>query len=267
MKSLVLAVTTTLVAAGCAGTSTGRVIVAAGTTIVDSGFVGGLVEIYEETHLGAQISVVANPTRLVLELGRQKAADLLITHAPAQEAVFVAEGLAGRHSTVFSSWFVLVGPDRWLPRTGTREIPEVFRDFAAEGQAFVSRGDGSGTNDQEMEVWLEAGLDPTGEPWYLVTGQGMGPTLLVADQRSAATLAEIGAFLAVRGTIGLVDLGVVREGLENNYSAIVVKGSPGEPGAADFLDWLVSEEGKQAMEEVSLRLFGELIYQPPSDNG
>ena len=262
MKKLVLAVTAVLVTTVCSGTSTARVIVAAGTMIVDSGFVGGLVEIYEETHPGAQISVVANPTRLVLELGRQKAADLLITHAKAQEEAFVAEGLAARNSMVFSSRYVLVGPDRWLPRTSAREIPEVFREFAAEGQAFVSRGDGSGTSDQEMEVWQEAGLDPIGESWYLVTGQGMGPTLLVADQRSAATLAEIGAFLAVRGTIDLVDLEVVREGLENSYYATVVKGSPGEPGATDFHDWLVSEEGEQAIEEVNLRLFGEVIYQP-----
>jgi tungstate transport system substrate-binding protein len=264
VRRVALAATAALLTAACLGASTDRVVVAAGTTVVDSGFLDALIEIYEVGHPGAQISVVANPTQLALELGRQRTADLLITHAPAQEAEFAAEGLAERRSTVFTSRFVLVGPDSWLSRARGREIPEVFRDLAANGQVFVSRGDGSGTHDLEMEIWLESGLDPTGEPWYLVTGQGMGPTLLVADQRAAVTLAEIGAFLAARATISLVDLEVVTEGMGNPYSATVVKGSPGEGGAAELHDWLVSPEGKKAIEQVNLRLFGEVIYQPSS---
>ena len=262
-----LAVTAALLSVACAGNLSDRVIVASGTTLVDSGFIDAVFDIYEEENPGIQISVVANPTRLVLELGRQKTADLLITHAPDQEAAFVAGNLATRHSPVFTSRFALIGPASWLARTRSREIPEVLRDLASKGQVFVSRGDASGTHDLEMAVWRESGLDPTGQPWYLVTGLGMGPTLLVADQRGGATLAEIGAFLSARETISLVDLEVSSEGLENPYSAIVVKSSPGEDGAVKLLDWLVSAEGKRAIEEVNLQLFGEEIYSPSFGNG
>ena len=267
MRTVALAVTAALLSAACTGTSSDRVIVASGTTLVDSGFIDAVVDIYEEANPGSRISVLANPTRLVLELGRQKTADLLITHAPDQEAAFVAENLASQHSPVFTSRFVLTGPASWLARTRSRGILEVLRDLAAEGLVFVSRGDASGTHDLEMAVWRESGLDPTGQPWYLVTGLGMGPTLLVADQRGGATLAEIGAFLSARETISLVDLEVLPEGLENPYSAIVVKNSPGESGAAKLLDWLVSAEGKHAIEEVNLRLFGEAIYSPSVGSG
>lgn len=267
MRTVALAATAVLLSAACVGTSSGRVIVASGTTLVDSGFIDAVVDIYEEANPGSQISVVANPTRLVLELGRQKTADLLITHAPDQEAAFVAEGLASRRSLVFTSRFVFVGPDSWLARTRSREVSEVFRDLAAGGQVFVSRGDASGTHDLEMEVWRKSGLDPIGQSWYLVTGLGMGPTLLVADQRGGATLAEIGAFLSARETISLVDLDVSPEGLENPYSAIVVKGSPGEAGSAKLLDWLVSAEGERAIDQVNMELFGEMIYSPSAGNG
>ena len=253
--------------AACGGASSDRVIVASGTTLVDSGFIDAVVDIYEEANPGYEISVVANSTRLVLELGRQKAADLLIAHAPGQEAAFVAEDLASRHAPVFASRFVLVGPASWSARARSREIHEVLADFAAQGQVFVSRGDASGTHDLEMALWRESGLDPTGQPWYLVTGLGMGPTLLVADQRGGGALAEIGAFLSARETISLIDLEVSPEGLENPYSAIVVKGSPGEEGASKLLDWLVSVEGRQAISDINERLFGETVYSPSVASG
>ena len=267
MRKAALAVTAALLCAACVGTSSNRVIVASGTSIVDSGFIDALVEIYEEARPSAHILVVANPTRLALELGRQKTADLIITHAPAQEEAFVAEGLASRHSPVFASRFVLVGPDSWLTRTQSSGVHEAFRDLAAEGQVFVSRGDGSGTHDLEKEVWRDSGLDPTGQPWYLVTGLGMGPTLLVADQREGVTLAEAGAFVSARDAISLVDLDLSPEGLENPYSAIVVNDSPGEAGAANLLDWLLSAEGKRAIDEVNTQLFGETIYSHSVGNG
>lgn len=255
------AVLAALVVMSC-GAESSRVVVAAGTTVVDSGFIDGLAEKYEMSHPGAQLSVVENSTALILELGRQKTADLLITHAPDQEAVFFDEGRAAEHHAVFQSRFLLVGPPSLAGRFRGLEIPEVMRTIAAEGIPFVSRGDGSGTHDAEMKAWLESGLSPAGRPWYLETGQGMGPTLLVADQRGAVTLAEEGVFVAASKVIGLVDLGVVSEGLENPYTAIVVKGADGERAADLFFQWLLSDAGRSAMLEVNERLFGRVIYDP-----
>jgi len=238
------------------------VIVAAGTTVVDSGLVDLVAATFEETHPGIQVSVVAQPTRLALELGRDGAADLTITHAPQQEAQYVAEGLASVAVTVFTSRFVLLGPPELKPRFQGRTLPEVLKSIHADGITFVSRGDGSGTHDKEMAQWQEAGLDPRGEPWYLVTGQGMGPTLLIADQTRGVTLAEYGAYLAAREIITIVDLEVEALGLDNPYTAMVSASSAQQKAAETFLEWLTSAEGRAAIEAANAELFGETVYQP-----
>ena len=62
---------------------------------------------------------------------------------------------------------------------------------------FASRADDSGTNAKELKLWQQAGVTPSGS-WYIKTGQGMGPTLVIADQKNAYTLSDRGTFLATK---------------------------------------------------------------------
>jgi tungstate transport system substrate-binding protein len=250
-----------LILSGCA-LDGGRVIVAAGTTVADSGLLDRVAATFEATHPRIKISVVGQPTRLALELGSDGTADLTITHAPAQEAEYVAAGYAAAQERVFTSRFVLVGPAELKEAYQGRELPEVLREIAASSQAFVSRGDGSGTYEKEVENWQEAGVDPSGQPWYLVTGQGMGPTLVVADQSRAVTLAEYGAYLTATETLSIVDLALNPVGLGNPYTVMVSAASPQGEAAMIFFEWLRSPEGRVAIEAANRELFGEIIYQP-----
>ena len=63
----------------------------------------------------------------------------------------------------------------------------------ATASTFISRGDDSGTQG-ELELW-EAGKEPAGT-WYQETGQGMGATLQIADQKGSYTLTDRGTYLA-----------------------------------------------------------------------
>ncbi len=254
-------VASAMLVAGCSG-GTERVIVAAGTTVVDSGLLDRVAARFEETHPGIRISIVGQPTRLALELGRDGAVDLTITHAPEQEADYAADGHAAALETVFRSHFVLVGPAELRSKFRGRELADVMGEIHATGLTFVSRGDGSGTYDKEVENWQEAGLDPRGQPWYLVTGLGMGPTLLVADQVKGVTLSEYGAFLTARGTVSLVNLEVDPGGLDNPYTGMVSASSAQPEAAMTFLKWLVSAEGRAAILAANEELFGETVYQP-----
>lgn len=237
-----------------------RVIVAAGTTLVDSGVLDELVSRYEAENPNIELSVVGESTARVLELGRRGGADLLITHAPDLEAPFVADGLAALYQPVLESRFVLVGP----PTSGLpASIEEALTVIAGREDLFVSRSDGSGTHQKEQELWSRAGVDPAGQPWYVETGQGMGLTLQVADQRSAYTLSEIGAFWAAAPFLSLEVAPLADDPvLVNPYQMIVVGGSPGEAAATAFSVWLRSEEGHRVIVSVNRDLFGEVLYQP-----
>ncbi len=237
-------------------------IVAAGTTLVDSGILDAVVAEYERAHPGAELSVVGEATAQVLELGRRGGADLLLTHAPGAEEAFLAEGRAARVEEVLRSSFVLVGPAEHAGALAGLEPAAAFGRIAAEGWAFATRADGSGTHERERELWDLAGVAPDGQPWYAATGQGMGLTLQVADQRDAFTLAEEGTFLAAADVVRLAAMDLARSDLlANPYRAIVVADGE-EEAASAFVDWLLGPPGRAAIEEASEDLFGGPVFTP-----
>ncbi len=244
-----------LTVAGCGGSSE-RIIVGAGTTLVDSGFIAALVADYEAGHPGVELSVLDESSAQILSLGRSGAADILFTHAPEQESAFLADENPQLSEIVFSSEFLLVGPaDRTASLNGLT-TREAFAAIAANRFAFVSRGDGSGTHETELMQWANAA--PSAD-WYLSTGQGMGLTLQVADQREAFTLAEAGAYYAAENLDRLVVVDLI-DPPANPYRVTVIAAAP--DAAVQFAEWLLSESGSMAMGRVNQELFGATVYQP-----
>ncbi len=255
MRMLAAAVLSILVA-GCGGTDD-RVVVAAGTTLVDSGLIDALVVAYEDLHPGAEVSVVGESTATVLELGRRGAADVLITHAPVAEAAFLSSTAVERSVPLLTSRFLLVGPaDRAATLSGL-SAADAFASIADRGWRFVTRADGSGTHEAEMAVWQASGNDPAGSPWYLATGQGMGLSLQVASDRAAFTLAEEGTFRTAGARLALTVVELAGPPVPNSYTVTVL---PGSRGAAEFVDWLQSTEGAAAIERLNVELFGAQVF-------
>lgn len=246
----------------CSGSDAERVVVAAGTTTVDSGLIEQLIETYRETNADVDFLVVGVGTAEALSLGGSGGADLLITHQAELEEVFLGDHPDAVAVPVFSSRFLLVGPADQAPAEGS--VVEAFAAIAAAETPFVGRRDGSGTDAKEREIWSRTDVDPQAEAWYVETGQGMGFTLQVADQRSAFTLAEEGAFKASAEVLSVVPVSVTDPDrlLENPYRGIVV-----DPAASDaavgFLEWLMLPAGREALHAANLALFGEVVYSPP----
>jgi tungstate transport system substrate-binding protein len=257
VKRIAVALLPLLLATACSGGGQQRVIVAAGTTLVDSGFLNAVADRFEESHPEVQLSIVGEASARILDLGRRGGADVLITHAPDLEAEFVHDGLAARYETVLTSSFVLVGPADSVPEGPAMTV---LAEIVASNRLFVSRGDGSGTHQTELWLWEQAGVDPVGESWYLETGQGMGLTLQVADQRDAFTLSELGAFLAASHTLTIEP--VDASGIPRNpYHLTVVLDSPERRAGEEFLDWLIGPEGVKVVDEVNHELFGRPVYE------
>ncbi len=250
--------------AACGGSSSERVLVAAGTTLADSGVLERLVADFEASHPEIEVSVVGESTAQVLELGRRGGADLLLTHAPRAEARFLADDGAARVEEVFASRFLLLGPVAEAAELTGLAPAAALSMVADRAWTFVSRGDGSGTHEREQELWAAAGVEPDGAPWYETTGQGMGLTMQVADQRDAFVLAELGSYLAARPVLGLVpvELGGDPALLANPYRALVVAGGA-EAGANEFVDWLLSAAGRASLAAANEALFGQAVFELP----
>ena len=247
--------------ASCGGQE--RVVVAAGTTIVDSGLIDLIASAYEESHPGIELSVVGEATAQVLELGRRGAADVMITHAPEAERRFVAAESPTRYVEVFVSRFVLVAPPGQADRLARMDVVDALQAIADEGLTFVTRADGSGTHAAERSLWASAGIDPTSSTWYLETGQGMGLTLQVTDQMAAITLTELGAFVSAAGVLSITEVDVqLGPAAHNPYHATVL--ASGGPEAERFVDWLTSAAGQAAIRAANTELYGsEQIYTLP----
>ena len=108
------------------------------------------------------LKVVAVGTGQAITNARAGQGDVLITHAPALEAQFVADGFslepAGR--TIMWNDFVIVGPPgdpAGVAAAARHDAAAAFEAIAAAGAAgratFVSRGDNSGTNTKEKDIW------------------------------------------------------------------------------------------------------------------
>lgn len=243
--------------AACGGGSTERIVVGAGTTVVDSGFIEAVASAFED-ETGTRVSVLAESSQRLLDLARRGEVDFLITHEPEGLAAFVEDGLSARSEEVFASRFLLVGPADLAADLVGSHAAAAFETIAEGAMPFVSRADGSGTYRQESLLWALAGVDPTSEFWYETTGQGMGLTMQVADQRGAFVLVEEGAWLQAADTLSLVEVDIGE--WPNIYSATVVAGDA--PEAADgFHAWLVSDAGADAVQRANEELFGHSVYR------
>lgn len=256
------AVIVVMLVSSCAASGPDRIVVAAGTTIVDAGLVDRLVDDYLDGGPDVDISVVGASTAEVLELGARGSADLLITHQADLEEAFLAEYPRAVADPVFTSTFLLVGPPAQQVVTVGNDVFDALGDIARAEATFVSRADGSGTFAKEQELWSLAAVEPAGSDWYVETGQGMGFTLQVADQRGGFTLTEEGAFLTSRATLSLesIPMDVPPGLLDNPYRSIVVD-PQATPAATALSRWLVSPEGRAALERANAELYGTMVYR------
>lgn len=233
-----------------------RLTVAAGTTLVDSGVMERVEAAYEADHPGVDVVVIAGASGTILALGRSGDADVVVSHAPGLEEQLLRQVPSATRLEAFASEFMLVGPEDG-PARGITDVVDAFRVVASEGAPFVSRGDDSGTAQAETTIWSTAGLQPSGQAWYTVTGSGMGFTLQVADQRKAYTLVDRATW--VNANLSLVEIPLDRSPLlDNQYSVLMFDG---DELAADFARWLAGEDGDAIVGEFTDDR-GRAIFRP-----
>src|SRR3990170_3352492 len=173
-----------------------ELILATTTSTQDSGLLDVLIPAFEKAS-GYKVKTLAVGTGQALALGERGEADVLLVHAPKSEEQFMAAGNGSNRQLVMHNDFVLVGPSSDPAGVkGMKNAIDAFRAIGAKKVLFISRGDNSGTDQLEKDLWKRADLPPKGQSWYQETGQGMGATLDIANQKNAYTISDRATYLA-----------------------------------------------------------------------
>lgn len=240
-------------------------ILATTTSTQDSGLLDVLVPAFQAA-TGYRVKVIAVGSGAAMQMGERGDADVLLVHSPAAEEKFVADGFGIERTLVMHNDFVVIGPaSDPAGLKGSKSVAEVVRKIADKKPTFVSRGDNSGTDVLEKNLWKTAGVAaPKGQSWYLETGQGMGATLTVAREKRGYTVTDRATLLAFAGRN---DLPILLEGdpaLLNVYHVIVPNPEKlpktNTDGARAFKDFLVSPGAQKMISEFGVETYGQPLF-------
>ena len=241
------------------------VILSTTTSTQDSGLLDVLVPLFERT-TGYTVKTISVGTGQALALAARGEADVTMAHAPELEKKYVAKGKMLNRRLVMYNDFVIIGPEDDPARIkGEKSAVVAFKKIAAAGARFASRGDKSGTHTLELNLWKQAGITPTG-PWYIESGQGMGATLGLADDRKAYTLTDRATLLAFSKRVALKALVEGDRPLLNIYSIMEVNPANGPrvnaQGGKTFADFMLTPETQAVIKTFGVDRYGQPLFVP-----
>jgi len=248
-----------------AGARRPPVILSTTTSTQDSGLLDVLVPLFER-RTGYSVKTIAVGTGQALALAARGEADVVLAHAPALEKKYVADGKMLNRRLVMYNDFVIIGPaDDPARINGMKKAADAMKAIAATGSRFVSRGDNSGTHTLEKALWKLAGAEPQAG-WYIESGQGMGATLGIADDRKAYTLTDRATFLAFQKRVRLPILLEGDKPLLNIYSVMAVNPSNGPKvntaGGNALADFMVSADVQKVIRTFGVDKYGQALFVP-----
>ncbi len=229
----------------------------------NSGLLNVLLPPFEEKY-NIKVDVIAVGTGKAITLGKNGDVDVLLVHDPEAEKEFMENGFGVNHREVMYNDFIILGPSKDPAQIkGWKDVVSAFARIAEQKIFFLSRGDASGTDIKEKNIWKIANITPGGD-WYMEVGQTMGTTLQMADEKQAYVLCDRGTFLAYKDKIGLE---VLCEGdplLFNPYSIMAVNpdlyAQVKYEEAMQLIAWVTSVEGQKIIREYKIE--GEVLFHP-----
>ena len=242
-----------------------------------------------EKDTGIRVKVFAKGTGAAIRDGMDGNVDVIFVHAKESEEEFIKQGYGTKRYAVMHNDFVILGPsdDPAGIRGGTNAASALAGIAKAEA-LFISRGDDSGTHTKEQALWKITGVPlevrkteilkkgkkreisfvfpENSIAWYISIGQGMGKTIIYADEKHAYTLSDRGTYIKYKyGRKESIDLEIVYEGdplLNNPYGVIPINPARHPHVKHDlaekFASWLISPKAQSLI--ANYRLMGEQLF-------
>jgi tungstate transport system substrate-binding protein len=265
---------------------TPRLTISTTTSLYDTGLLDQIKTQYEATH---KVDIYFSPQGTGIALANAAAgeADVVLVHAPSSEYPYLANGTLVCRRIIAWNYFAIVGPSSDPANIAGKNATDALKSILAYGRnqtgkiVWVSRNDASGTYTKEVSLWKSAGYNWTTiskESWFTSTGQGMGATLQVANEKNAYTLSDLGTYLEYSrsGTISLVaQVKGPDYSLLNVYSVYAVNpqkiSNVSFSQAIAFIKWLVSDAGQQVINNYGTGNYSQQLFygavQPLKNNG
>jgi tungstate transport system substrate-binding protein len=246
------------------------IIVASTTSTEDSGLFEYLLSLYKQK-TGVTIKVIAQGTGQALDTGRRGDADVVFVHARSAELKFLSEGQGVKRYPVMYNDFVLIGPKSDpADIRGLKDVVKAFQVIKDKQASFISRGDRSGTNIAELQLWKDSGVDIEKDkgPWYKAIGQGMGAALNTGGAGNAYVLSDRGTWINFKNKGDLLILVEGDKRMFNQYGVMLVNPEK-HPNVKrelgqQFIDYLISPEGQRDI--ANYKINGEQLFYPNADD-
>ena len=283
--ALTLLVAVLVTVPGCTGGGNQTILKLATTTSLhDTGLWDYLETIFEERY-NADLQIASVGTGTALTYGKNGDVDVVAVHDPAQEAAFIAgnyslnvtvNNISAARVTWAYNYFIIVGPESDPAGISGENATAAFQKIHDGGVLnstlvqFVSRGDNSGTHGKEKALWAAAGYNytedilgnGTAEGWYFETGQGMGATLTVANQKLAYTLTDKGTYLAYKSSLDLVPLIDTGANLINIYCVMICENGVQPAMAQNLVTFLRAPDIQALIAGFGVPQYGQPLFYP-----
>ncbi len=236
--------------------------VASTTSIRDSGLLDVLLPEFEKAN-NCRVDLIAVGTGAALKLGQAGDVDAVLVHARSAEDKFMDGGHGIRHEPIMHNFFIIAGPAADPAQVKGRDAGSALQKIGAGKHRFVSRGDDSGTHKREQLLWQKIeGLAKWKD--YIESGQGMGPTLIIADEMQAYVLTDEGTWMKQRDKFQLVPLVKGTDDLKNPYAVLVVNPEKSSAINVDlankFSEFLISKRVQKLIKNYEIN--GQRLFHP-----
>lgn len=252
-----------------------RLRVATTTSLYDTGLWSYLEPMFEQKY-GTELDVLYTGSGQAITYGKNGDVDVLTIHDKPSELQFVADGYGKERIPFAYNYFLIVGPAS--DPAGIKGMPseDAFKTLMTSGKGtFISRGDNSGTHSKEKEIWASAGykyedLTKANYPWYVFAAQGMGSTLMMANEKKGYTLTDMGTYVSYKGKLELVPIVAQGSILLNVYSVIPVNPdkvkSVKHDAAKNLATFLTSPEIQDLIGKYGVKEYGIQLFTPCARN-
>ena len=237
-----------------------HITIASTTSTHDTGLLEYINKEFEKKYK-IKVRALSLGTGQAIKVAMDGNVEILLVHHKKSELEFMNEGYGTLRYDLMYNDFVLIGPKN--DKKTCSSIENKMIEIKKSKLLFVSRGDESGTHKKEKELWeLSNIIIPFKENWYLSVGQGMGSTLLIANQKKAYTLSDRSTWIAFNKK---ENLQIVCENLPplfNQYGIILVNKKLNDnlniKEAKKYIDWITSEEAKELIN--NYRVNGKQLF-------